>query len=499
MPTRPASPLLSSLLLAPACAASARLALITACFGTIAIGTIAAAKPPIPTPLETPVVGEADAFVLKHLYPSDKADAGLMDLQHLPAYRQLVEKHDLRLFSGPMLGAVTDTSAKVWLRTAHPADVRIVARAAEHQVAAEGSTSGKDDLTIVLELRKLRANTRYSYDVLIDGKSALGVLGRDSLPSFRTAPASGKAHKFSVGFGGGARYVPEKERIWDTIAADQPQGFLFLGDNIYIDEPRWRNKQRAMYYRRQMRPEYRRLTSTTACYAIWDDHDFGANDTAGGPEKFRPAWKLPVWKVFRENWVNPSYGGGAKQPGCWFDFRIGDVHFFMTDGRYYRSFKDKTMLGPVQKQWLLKSLRESRATFKVIASGTLWTEHADKGGKDSWWGVPEEREEIFAAIEHHNIDGVILLSADRHRTDIYRIERPNAYDLYEFETSKLTNNHTHGVKRQALFSYNKGNFYGRLDFDLTGADPTVTFRCIDIDGKPIHEMTLKHSQLMTHP
>ena len=41
-----------------------------------------------------------------------------------------------------------------------------------------------------------------------------------------------------------------------------------------------------------------------------------------------------------------------------FAFRLGDVEFFMTDGRYYRSFKgkkgaDKTMLGPEQKKWLL--------------------------------------------------------------------------------------------------------------------------------------------------
>ena len=90
---------------------------------------------------------------------------------------------------------------------------------------------------------------------------------------------------------------------------------------------------------------------------------------------------------------------------------------------------------------------------------------------------------------------MFLLSADRHRTDVYRIKRPAGYDLYEFETSKLTNNHTHGTKKQALFSYNKGNFFGTLDFGLGIKDPTVTFRCITIEGEKVYELPLKRSQL----
>ena len=167
----------------------------------------------------------------------------------------------------------------------------------------------------------------------------------------------------------------------------------------------------------------------------------------------------------------------------------------MTDGRYYRDFKKGTMLGPAQKKWLKEKLRASTATFKVIASGTLWTETADKGGKDSWWGVPEEREEIFSLIEEEKINGVFLLSADRHRTDVYRIKRPDGYDLYEFETSKLTNNHTHGTKKEAIFSYNKGNFFGLLDFDLTKNDPEMTFRCITMEDKEVYSLTLRKSQL----
>jgi alkaline phosphatase D len=459
------------------------------------IATRVLAKPPIMTPPDTPVLGEVDSYIINTIYNSKEPEASLASVQDDEKFASLIDKHDLRLFGGPMLGCVTPTSAKVWVRTSRPARVQVVVSAdasfASPVRSAEVHTGVDRDYTAVLPVEGLEPWTEYHYDVLVDGRSAVP----QPLPKFRTNPQPGQTVQFAVGFGGGARYVPEKERMWDTIAKVQPHAFLFLGDNIYIDEPQWRGKQRAMYYRRQLRPEFRRMTSQAAIYSIWDDHDFGTDDVAGGLDPFKPAWKFPAWRVFRENWVNPFYGGGPEQPGCWFDFNIGDIDFFMTDGRYYRSFKDGTMLGPVQKQWLLDKLKASTATFKVIASGTLWTEHADKGGADSWWGVKEEREEVFSLIDRERISGVILISADRHRTDIYRIQRPNGYDLYEFETSKLTNNHTHGTKQQALFSYNKGNFYGLMRFDLTQPDPAMTFECVTIDDEVVHRFTLKHGQL----
>ncbi|MCP4377813.1 MAG: alkaline phosphatase [bacterium] len=462
--------------------------------GTLAVGGYLFAKAMIPTPSDTPVLGKLEPVLVKLLGEDADPDASLGSVCDNAQLKAQIAKHKIKLFSGPMLGCVTDTSAKFWVRTPAEASVEVIVTRPGCTKPIRSKvvkTTKATDLTAIAEVTGLKAQTAYEYDVLVDGKRALG--GKRAV--FRTFPSKGDKAKFSVGFGGGARYNPKCEHIWNTIASVKPDAFLFLGDNVYIDLPEKRNIQRLYYYRRQLRPEFRRMTSGTSIYSIWDDHDFGKNDCEGGPGKFSPAWKLPVWKVFTENWINPYYGGGAKQPGCWYDFSIGDVDFFMTDGRYYRSMKDATMLGPVQKKWLLAKLKASRATFKVIASGTLWTETADKGGKDSWWGVKEEREEIFSLIDREKIGGVILLSADRHRTDVYQIKRPNGYTLYEFETSKLTNNHTHKTRPQALFSYNKGNFFGMLNFDLTKTDPELTFSCITIDKKTVYKLTLKKSQL----
>ena len=250
---------------------------------------------------------------------------------------------------------------------------------------------------------------------------------------FVTFPQTGKPARFAVAFGGGAGYAPESERMWDTIRGCEPAALLLLGDNVYIDQPTELLCQHYCYYRRQTRPEWRRLVAATPTYAIYDDHDFGTDDCIPGPEIESPPWKRVAWNVFRQNWGNPAYGGGESQPGCWFDFYLGDVHFILLDGRYYRDPPGGSMLGPVQKKWLLDTLRNSRGTFKVLASPVPWSQGVKPGSKDPWDGFPAEREEIFALIESQRIDGVFLISADRHRTDLRQTERPGGYDLFDLK------------------------------------------------------------------
>jgi alkaline phosphatase D len=157
------------------------------------------------------------------------------------------------------------------------------------------------------------------------------------------------------------------------------------------------------------------------------------------------------------------------------------------------------MLGLVQKQWLFDKLRSSKATFKVLASPVPWAFGAKpgRGGMDTWEGFHEERQEIFSFLSRQRIDGVILLSADRHRGDAWKIERPDGYPLYEFENARLTNIHCHATMPGALFSYNAKCLFGQLLFDTTLADPQVTYRIVTIDDEPVYTLTLSKSQL-TH-
>ena len=306
--------------------------------------------------------------------------------------------------------------------------------------------------------------------------------------------------KFTIGFGGGSGYVPENERMWDTIGAIEPRALLLLGDNVYIDDPETPEMQRFHYYRRQSQPEWGKLAKTVPIYSIWDDHDFTTNDGWGGPDIENPSWKRDVWEIYKENWDNPYYGGGKENPGCWFDFSIGDVHFIMIDGRYYReSPKDESpsMLGPVQMKWLKKTLTKKPATFTVICNNVPMAPKVKPGSKDTWDGYPEERTEIYQYIADQKIPGVVILSADRHRSDAYKVdtEIKGMYPLFEFSSSRLTNQHVHKIIDHSLFGYNAKQSFGRIDFDLTIEDPTVKYTIINIDGKEIHDLTVKLSQL----
>ena len=438
-------------------------------------------------------------------------------------FKELAKKHPVEMLHGPMLGCVTDSSAKFWVRTADEALVQVfvstsekmdlpikiasksvIARTAKTSVMFFSSemespikcviakTNRAKDFTTVVAIDGLEADTQYYYEPVVAGKKVA------KRRSFRTFPTSGTKCKFKVGFGGGAGYTPQHERMWNTIASRKPAAFLFLGDNVYIDNPTRPAVQQYCYYRRQCRPEFRDFTASTPIYAIWDDHDFTTNDGWGGPEIHEPAWKIPVWHVFRDNWNNPYYGGGEKQPGCWFDFSIGDVDFFMLDCRYYRmkpKGKNPSMLGGAQKKWLFEKLKASKGTFKVLASSVPWAFGTKPGSRDTWEGYKQEREEVFSFLEDNEIEGVFLLSADRHRSDVWKIERPNGYDLYEFESSRLTNVHRHKLMPGSLFGYNKKCSFGLLSFDTTLPDPQVTYRIISIDNEVVHTLTLKRSQI----
>ena len=217
-----------------------------------------------------------------------------------------------------------------------------------------------------------------------------------------------------------------------------------------------------------------------------------------------------VWPIFQQNFINPYYGGGDANPGVWCDFSIGDVDFFLLDGRYYRTdprIEHPSMLGPAQKRWLLDKLKASTGTFKVLASPVPWTFGAKpgsqrsstlgqvSGAQDTWQGFPAEREEIFGFIEKERIEGVYLISADRHRSDAWRIERENGYDFYEANTSHLTKTGTHPLMPNAIFSHRGKPMFGLLTFRMSLEDPELVYDVVDIDDELVDTLVVKRSQL----
>ncbi|MGE4550509.1 MAG: hypothetical protein AAEJ57_03895, partial [Opitutales bacterium] len=224
------------------------------------------AKDPIPTPATDPIVGPIEPYFFKNILQGRDLDGSISQHWKDPALQAILKQHEIELFGGPMLGDVTSTSAKFWLRATRPSEVTVkVTKVSQNKpplsFSAKAQATEASDLTVVLDVNGLKPFTEYLAE-FSDERGPLGRLGN----RFRTSPAKGQKARFSVGFGGGARYNPPKERIWKTIAGRLPHAFLFLGDNLYQDKPTHRNLQRVYYYRRQMRPEFVELYATTSCY-----------------------------------------------------------------------------------------------------------------------------------------------------------------------------------------------------------------------------------------
>jgi len=428
-------------------------------------------------------------------------------LHNHEAFVRLWETHRDDLVHGPMLGRMTDTGVTAWVRTVYETPVRVLVSTTPNMrdtvtVSDAVMAQSEADYTAEVPVRGLEPDTEYYYEVLL-GPERVAIGGEDQ--QFRTYPRQHRSGQFRIAFGGCAGYVPHNERMWDTIDRFDPRAFLTLGDNVYIDDPESPDQARYMYYQRQSRPEFRRLVSGSPVYSIWDDHDFGMNDSWGGPKEEIPYWKPMVWEIFTQNWVNPTYGSG-DQPGGWFDTHIGDVHFIFLDGRYYREdagrhegegVENPSMLGPDQLAWLEETLTSSEATFKVLVSPVSW--HYDAKGSsadvDGWAGYKNEREKIFSWIDEHEIEGVLLMSSDRHRSDAWVTEREEGYDLYEVASGQFTNLHTHDVLEGSLFGYNEKPSFGLLHFNTEAEDPSVTYEIVNINGVKQETLRIQHSDL----
>ncbi len=339
------------------------------------------------------------------------------------------------LLSGPMVGAVQADSFRLWVELKRPADLVIEFRENPgpwHQqdlpiATARGSA----------RVRGLQPDTQYEYRLRADATLLPDQHGQ----SIRTAPDPGTWKDFSLGFGScaGDWGTDPTQGIFLQVAAQDPDLFLWLGDNVYYDfrqkewespmamENRWR-VQRAL-------PALGPLLAGRSNLATWDDHDYGP-DNADGSYPLR----LDSLRLFDSYWANPS-AGGAGEDGVYFSMVYGGVEMFFLDTRFDRSpvhwqpAASRQLLAPAQWAWLEQGLRESQAEFKLVISGMQVL--ADYHRFESWRLYPSDRQRLYQFLAQERIPGVLFLSGDRHIGEVLRREEILSYPLYEFTASPL--------------------------------------------------------------
>ncbi len=420
------------------------------------------------------------------------------------------------LRSGPMLGYSELSETVVWLQTRRPcrAQVRFWKQGKPESARLSDTiqTARESDLIARFKLTELEFGTKYDYEVYLEGlRVALpytATFQTQPMWRHRTDPPAFKVAIGSCSYVNDAPYdrpgppYGQGMEIFTTIAGQKPDLMIWLGDNLYYREADWVSES-GMRYRNAANRELREmqaLLASTHHYAIWDDHDYGSNDS---DRTFR--LRDVSLQIFKDYWGNPAYGT-MDTPGVFGRFEWSDVEFFLLDDRYHRSPNrwpegpDKVMFGAAQMRWLLESLRSSNATFKIIAGGNqMLNPQVDFEG---FGKIPHEQKQLFDFIREQKITGVVFLSGDRHHTELIKRQEPGLYALYDFTSSPLTS----GGGRLAAEENNPARVpgtwvtdgirnFGLLEVSGTANDRRLLLRTLDLKGKEHWRFEIKAADL----
>lgn len=425
-----------------------------------------------------------------------------------------------QLLSGPMISHTSDTFATLWVETDKSASVKV------HYWVESGSdpifmdavqitTSPDAPHTGVIKLEGLPARAIVHYELEIDGQA----VRPQTVQSFRLLPDMASTSSFSVAIASCMNPINVPlQPIWTQVANYRPDLLMLIGDNNYMpmrtsayEAPESTIRFTMSRYHRYLRdvPGLRTVLATTPTYAIWDDHDFGPNNS---DRTFK--WRDLTLEMFKKYWPNPG-AGTADTPGIFYSFRVEDAEFFMLDDRYHRDPNNapdrKTMLGESQLAWLKEKLQASTATFKVIVNGH--TMSIDRGGSGEYWAnFGTEREDFLDWMFEEQINGVFFVSGDWHVGSLSRIDySKEGYPLFELISS---NAGVHGVEaddhqysRNRQVSGHNRNFdgpiindildynFGLLEFSGASGERSVTLKLVDYRGEVRAAHVLRETDL----
>ena len=246
-------------------------------------------------------------------------------------------------------------------------------------------------------------------------------------------------------------------KIWDVIAAQNPQAFLMIGDNVYGDTRTTNSADiptlTASYRKLASRVEFDRFRRSVPMMTTWDDHDYGAND-AGGTFAF----KERAEKIYEAFWN--SSAEVRSRPGVYESRIVGPqgkrVQFIILDARFFRSdlavmpYRDPgpalgwyipnldpnaSVLGEVQWDWLEGELAKPAELRFIISSTQVIT---DAHNFEGWTNFPKERDRLYNLLADKGVSNAIFLSGDRHSGGFYKVSNPRiAKPIWDFTSSSL--------------------------------------------------------------
>ncbi|MYD46500.1 MAG: alkaline phosphatase family protein [Gammaproteobacteria bacterium] len=281
--------------------------------------------------------------------------------------------------------------------------------------------------------------------------------------------------------------------IWKALNSKKPEVMVFLGDNLYfkhsdLNQNTTLDTLKIYYDRLAETPGLQLLReSSTEILAIWDDHDYGPNDSDS---------TFPLKKLTQKQFLNFWYGtplDAEPRPGIYRSvfYKVGDktMLVILLDTRFFRTpwkrdlrvdepsygailpttESDVTMLGDEQWTWLEDQLQQQADLHILVSSIQVLPVDHDS---ERWDGMPTERDRLLQLVANASAY-TIILSGDRHLAEASKLPRSEytdlKHDLYEFTSSPMTSGAGHGRKEvnryRALKNNVRVNNFGLLTID----------------------------------
>lgn len=270
----------------------------------------------------------------------------------------------------------------------------------------------------------------------------------------------------------------EQQPVWTEMAAQNPQHLLLLGDQIYMDF--WRDRHKNFpaglkgyeldepatiadeEFAHQMRLRYRLQFAVPSFQAlvrkigaaggtvamVWDDHDFGFNNSYGragssSASVIAPAKKKIARALFEEFRINVEKLRAGTHAGTYVEvnvelpenagvqssFDAGSARVLMLDTRTFRqppaannppASRQPELLGQAQWDALEQEIRHSPKKLIIIGSGSPLTAEATlsdqswKQGKYAKFSAYQEYDRLVALAAEVNRN-IVFIGGDSHK------------------------------------------------------------------------------------
>ena len=237
---------------------------------------------------------------------------------------------------------------------------------------------------------------------------------------------------------GSCMYDKQSQRdIWEQMVMLSPDVIFLIGDNVYADDnvnPATPAILWQRYYETRSAINLFRSKQLIPVMAVWDDHDFGSNNS-----DLTYPHKNEALRVFQtyfgsdadENFQPSGIGVGSS-------FSIYGYDFLLLDDRTFRTPVDSVPqwhFGAAQSQWLWDNLVGKDYAF-IVSGDQFFGGYRTR--KDSFQSDHPDRFTTFFAELKDSDARVVFLSGDKHYTEIMAIPPETlGYQTYELTSSPM--------------------------------------------------------------